>query len=87
MKDTLLNKSQVLTALALLMALAILLTTPNDAKTQTVTGAVTGTVVDASGAVIPNAAITLKSEGTGVSRSAMTNESGIFVFDAVQPGA
>ena len=53
---------------------------------QTITGTVTGSLVDASGAAIPNATVTLKSETTAESRGIKTNEAGDFVFNAVVPG-
>ena len=56
------------------------------ALAQTITGAVTGTVIDTSGAIVPGASVTLKSEATEVARSGVTNDSGVFVFDSVQPG-
>jgi hypothetical protein len=56
------------------------------ASAQTVTGTVSGSLLDASGAVITGAPVTLTSETTGVARTADTNESGAFVFTAVPPG-
>jgi hypothetical protein len=56
------------------------------APAQTITGAVIGTVVDNTGAVIPGADVTLTNEGTGGSRGTVTNEAGVFLFDTVQPG-
>jgi hypothetical protein len=57
------------------------------ADAQTITGAVAGTVTDASGAPIPSANVTLLAEGTGATRTTATNETGAFVFDAVRPGS
>jgi hypothetical protein len=60
-------------------ALTILLCmTPGVA--QTVTGAVTGAVTDASGAVIPNAHVTALNTGTGVKTEAQTNGSGVYTI-------
>src|SRR4030095_4116781 len=53
---------------------------------QTVTGTISGTVVDGSGQIIQNAAVTLVSERTGDRRIVTTNDTGGFVFAAVQPG-
>jgi hypothetical protein len=50
------------------------------------TGIVTGTVVDASGQVLPGATVTLTNEATQTSRTLTTNERGDFTFRAVQPG-
>jgi hypothetical protein len=56
------------------------------AHAQTVTGIVSGTVVDPGGLAIPAATITLRNEATGDSRDTATMESGDFVFTAVPPG-
>jgi hypothetical protein len=47
---------------------------------------VTGSVVDASGAIIPDAAVTLTNEGTKVSLTTQTTSTGDYVFDSVQIG-
>src|SRR5262245_23823147 len=53
---------------------------------QTTAGTISGTVVDASDAVIPGVEVTLLSERTGETRKAGTASSGDFLFAAVQPG-
>jgi len=53
---------------------------------QTVSGSLSGTVVDPSGNVVPAVGVKLSSERTGEERSATTNETGDFVFPALQPG-
>ena len=50
------------------------------------TGIVTGTVVDASGQVLPGATVTLTNEATLVPRALTSDERGDFAFRAVQPG-
>src|SRR5207302_8183507 len=52
---------------------------------MTVTGTITGTVVDPSGQVIAGAKIVLTSPRRGDSRSAVANEVGAFSLNAVQP--
>src|SRR5437588_3311164 len=52
---------------------------------QTITGTMSGTVTDSSGAVIPGAAVTLVNLQTGDVRKLGTNAEGRFVFSAVQP--
>ncbi len=52
---------------------------------MTVTGSISGAVVDPSGQPIANAKIVLISVRSGESRSALTNELGAFTFNAVQP--
>src|SRR5262245_20333855 len=50
------------------------------------TGIVTGTVVDASGQVLPGATVVLTNEATVDVRTLATNERGEFTFRAVRPG-
>jgi len=40
---------------------------------QAPTGIITGTVTDETGAVIPNATVTISNKATGVARTAQTN--------------
>lgn len=56
------------------------------AGAQTTTATLGGVVTDASGAVIPNATITLKNESTGDTRSSVSNGTGAFSFSAVPTG-
>src|SRR6185437_13437240 len=44
------------------------------------TGTIRGTIADPSGAVIPNAQVTAVATTTGISRTAASNDSGIFVL-------
>ena len=53
---------------------------------QTPLGTVTGLATDPSGSAVPNAAITLTNNDTGVKRSASSNESGDYGFPNLQPG-
>ena len=53
---------------------------------QVPTGIISGTVTDESGAVIPNAAITITNKATGAARSVTANASGIFSASALEPG-
>jgi hypothetical protein len=57
------------------------------AAAQTITGTMSGTVMDSSGAVLPGAAVTLVNLHTGDVRKLNTNTEGRFVFSAVQPDA
>lgn len=70
---------------ALVTALAMILGV-GWAAAQTSQGTVTGTVRDASGAVITKATVTLTNEANGVVREAATNDQGAFRADAVIPG-
>ena len=55
------------------------------AHAQAVSGTVVGTITDTSGAVVPEAAVTIKDEGTGVSRHTTTDGSGNYNFAYVKP--
>ncbi len=54
---------------------------------QIVTGSLSGTVTDASGAVIPNASVALLNQTTQVRVNTVSDGSGRFTFAAVAPGA
>jgi hypothetical protein len=59
---------------------------PGLATAQSVSGSVSGTVVDQTRQVVPGATVTLLNEQAGDSRVTTSNEAGVFVFSAVQPG-
>ena len=49
-------------------------------------GYISGTVTDASGAIIAEADVTIVNIGTNIKRSMKTNDVGIYRFPAVEPG-
>jgi len=53
---------------------------------QSISGTLTGIVTDASQAVVPNAAVTLKNESSGDLRKTETNSDGYFSFSAMPAG-
>src|SRR5262249_43829390 len=53
---------------------------------QTSRGTVSGTILDTSGAVIAGARVVLRGAEKGVQRSALSNEAGVYRFDAVDLG-
>ena len=55
------------------------------AKAQTDRGQITGTVKDATGAVIPGAKISVRNEKTNVDRTTETNSEGVFVVTNLLP--
>src|SRR5215469_3227871 len=55
------------------------------ALAQTTSATLTGTVFDASGAVVPDAMVTLKNEASGDLRSTKSNGEGYFTFASVPP--
>ena len=67
--------------------LALLLATVSNAKAQTATGQITGTVKDASGAILANAKVTVTNEATSFSRETSTTEgTGTYVFPLLPVG-
>ncbi|MFB3825904.1 MAG: carboxypeptidase regulatory-like domain-containing protein [Bryobacteraceae bacterium] len=70
----------------LVLALLAVLLTASPLLAQSSNGSVRGVVDDATGAVIPQADVTLTNTGTGVQLKTKTNQAGIFVFPAVPPG-
>jgi hypothetical protein len=56
------------------------------AHAQTSRGTVTGTVLDPTGAVIGSARVSLTGVDTGVKLSTVSNDAGVFRFDAVDLG-
>lgn len=50
------------------------------------TASLSGTVTDPSGAVVPNAQVTVHSLGTGANRVVKTDSDGIYVVPSLQPG-
>src|SRR5207245_10009742 len=57
------------------------------AVAQTVsTGAITGTVTDPTGGVIPGVAVTAAEKATGAKRSTVTDASGGYRFNLLPPG-
>src|SRR5437763_12736786 len=50
------------------------------------TGALTGTITDPSGAVVPNATVTATNLDTGQARTAKTGSDGIYKIGLLSPG-
>ncbi len=63
----------------LLVVLGLLCATFDTALAQT-SGEITGEVKDPSGAVMPNASVTVTNTATNVARSTVTNSSGVYSF-------
>jgi len=74
-----------MTALRFVPILGILLSISLPA--QTVTATLVGTVKDATGAVVPSAAVTVTQLSTNIARRAQSNESGDYSFSLLQPGS
>ena len=66
----------------LLLALLCCLSHPGFAQSSS-EGQIRGTISDSSGAVIPNAQVTLTDVGTNISQKAVANSHGLYVFNAL----
>ena len=81
-------KSRRFVSVQLISLLAMLLLSANVALGQSQANAadVQGVVKDSSGAVVPNANVTVRNPATNFSRSATTNDQGFYRIVAVPPG-
>ena len=70
----------------LAIVLVVLLGTAGRSWAQTATGQITGTVKDASGAVMAGAKVKISSEKTGFTRETTTNDTGDYVFPLLPVG-
>src|ERR1700722_4440464 len=70
----------------LVLAVATLLLNAEFLQAQVDTGSITGTVTDASGAVVGGAKVTLTNEGTGTSLSTTSGSDGVYNFSPVRIG-
>jgi hypothetical protein len=75
-----------LIAVALLSATLLSIATLPVASQTTTLGTITGTVTDSTGAVVPDATVTIKDTATGDVRTTQTNSAGRYVFINVNPG-
>src|SRR2546428_900802 len=55
------------------------------AQAQTITGSITGTVVDSSGAIVAGSKVTVTNEATGAGRTLTTTDNGGFIFTNLVP--
>ncbi len=69
------------------LLLAALVVGPSAALAQVLYGSIIGSVVDASGSVVPNATITIVNSATGQSREAVTSGEGAYSFNDVPEGS
>src|SRR3981189_3691973 len=72
---------------SLLVMLALVLSIPHSASAQGSASAnLSGTVHDSTGAVVPDANVTLRDTQKGTERKSSTNDVGVYVFTSVPPG-
>lgn len=63
-----------------------LLVLPQSAAAQLTRGAVSGTVVDTTGAAVPGASVTARNVATNIARTAVTDGNGFYRIPALEPG-
>src|SRR6266550_8311229 len=73
--------------LKILFVACALLVLSTVANGQTITGSISGTVMDSTGGVIPGASVVLTSDKFNQARSITTDSEGRFNFAALQPGS
>jgi len=78
------GRMSLFSAVAILGVIAFL--APPGASAQVLYGSLVGQVSDTSGAVTPGATITITNRDTGLTRTAVSNETGGYSFTNVQPG-
>ena len=71
---------------AILAAALLILASGAAVWSQTVQGVITGTVTDPTGAVVPNATVTITNVATNVSQNTTTGSDGSYRFSLVPPG-
>jgi len=67
-------------------ALLVVLCMPSGVHAQAVTGTLLGNITDSSGAAVPGATVTATEVQTNISRTAVTNETGFYLFSSLQNG-
>jgi outer membrane receptor protein involved in Fe transport len=72
--------------LGLLVALLAFLAIPGESWAQRSSAAINGTVRDSTGAVVPQATVTLTNTQTNVTKTATTNDTGEYVILEILPG-
>src|SRR5262245_12847583 len=68
-------------------AIVCLLFTTAGFAQESINATLSGTVSDASGALIPGVQISAKNTATGVESTTITNETGTYRFPSLQPGS
>jgi hypothetical protein len=77
------NKKKVFAITGFVMVLCLLFTPGAFAQS---TATVTGTVTDATGAVVPNATVTIRNQSTGEERATQTDSAGVYTVPSLTVG-
>src|SRR5579885_1992273 len=80
------TRRHTFSAVTIMTAVAVLAIATLPLNAQQTSATLNGTVVDATGAVIPGAKINLKNEASGDMRNGVSNSDGYFTFAAIPPG-
>jgi hypothetical protein len=83
-KSTILGRLSTLAQMAFCFCLVIFAAHP--AFSQADQGAITGTITDSTGAVVPNAQVTVTSSETGLVLKGQADGSGVFIFSPLKVG-
>jgi hypothetical protein len=81
------NRIKVVSACLLILLLGHGLTLPPAKAQSGTTGSLSGVVQDPNGAVLPGVQVTIRSAGTGLTRTSTTNDEGRWTFPALPVGA
>jgi hypothetical protein len=73
--------------LALMLATSVIAALPSTANAQAVTGSIEGHVTDPSGALVPNATVTIRNTDLGTARTLITSHDGAFRASGLISGA
>ena len=80
------NTPGALLVCGLVAMLVSMLAVPSTVSAQAVTGTLLGNVTDASGAAVPGATVTATETQTNISRTAVSNEAGNYIFSSLKNG-
>jgi len=86
MKSTQLNSSGNLMKLLFVFMASLLASVPARSQVDYATGALRGTVLDAQGATVANAKVTIKNPATGLTKTITTSSDGAYQVLALNPG-
>ncbi len=78
------NMARIFRSLSAVLLLLLALPLPGGA--QVANGSITGILTDSTGAIVPNAHVTLTKTDTGLTVQAQTNDAGIYNFSSLQTG-
>ena len=78
------NMARIFRSLSVVLLLLLALPLPGAA--QVANGSITGILTDSTGAIVPNAHVTLTKTDTGLTVQAQTNDAGIYNFSSLQTG-